>query len=69
LANLGVGAAARHRSTQVEAEMRRIVLIILIILVVGALPSWPCTAGRGYYPVGCLGTILIIVLTSLLGYF
>ncbi len=32
--------------------MRLIILIILIILVVGALPSWPYSAGWGYYPVG-----------------
>jgi hypothetical protein len=40
--------------------MRLLILIILILLVVGALPAWPYTAGWGYYPVGGLGTILII---------
>jgi hypothetical protein len=49
----------RHRSTQAEAKMR---LIILIILIVGAVPAWPYSTGWGYYPVGGLGTILIIVL-------
>jgi hypothetical protein len=38
-------------------------LIILIILVVGALPSWPCSTRWGYYPVKGLGTLLIIVLS------
>jgi hypothetical protein len=42
--------------------MRLILLIILIILVVGALPSWPYSAGWGYYPSGGLGTILIILI-------
>ena len=42
--------------------MRLVILIILIILIVGALPSWPYSAGWGYYPVGGLGTILIILL-------
>ena len=42
--------------------MRLLILIILIILLVGALPSWPYSSGWGYYPVGGLGTILIIVL-------
>jgi Protein of unknown function (DUF3309) len=49
--------------------MRLIILIILIILIVGAMPSWPYSAGWGYYPVGGLGTILIILLIlALLGY-
>jgi hypothetical protein len=42
--------------------MRLILLIILIILVVGALPSWPYSAGSGYYPSGGLGTILVILI-------
>jgi len=42
--------------------MRLIILIILILLVIGALPAWPHSAGWGLYPVGGLGTILIIVL-------
>jgi hypothetical protein len=42
--------------------MRLILLIILIVLVVGALPSWPYSSGWGYYPSGGLGTILIILL-------
>jgi hypothetical protein len=48
--------------------MRLILLIILIILVVGALPSWPYSAGWGYYPSGGLGTILVIlVILALVG--
>jgi hypothetical protein len=42
--------------------MRLFILIILIILLVGAFPAWPYSSGWGYYPVGGLGTILIIVL-------
>ena len=49
--------------------MRLIILIILIILIVGSVPAWPYSTGWGYYPVGGLGTILIIVLIlALLGY-
>ena len=48
--------------------MRLLLLIILVILVVGALPSWPYSAGWGYYPSGGLGAILIIlVVLALLG--
>jgi hypothetical protein len=58
----------RERLIQAEAKMRLIILIILIILIVGAVPAWPYSTGWGYYPVGGLGTILIIVLIlALLG--
>jgi hypothetical protein len=43
-----------------------ILLIILILLLVGAIPTWPHSAGWGYYPSGTLGTILIIVLILVL---
>jgi hypothetical protein len=39
-----------------------ILLIVLILILVGALPTWPHSRGWGYYPVGGIGTILIIVL-------
>jgi uncharacterized protein DUF3309 len=48
--------------------MNLIVVILLIVLLLGALPTWPYSAGWGYYPSGALGTILIIVLIlALLG--
>jgi len=46
--------------------MRFIFLIIVLILLIGALPSWPYSRGWGYYPAGGLGTILIIVIILLL---
>jgi hypothetical protein len=39
-----------------------ILIIILILLLIGALPTWPYSAGWGYYPGGGLGLILIIVI-------
>ena len=42
--------------------MRLILLIILVLLIVGALPLWPYSAGWGYYPGGGLGLVLLIVL-------
>ncbi len=48
--------------------MRLILLIIVIILLIGALPTWPYSTGWGYYPVGGLGTILVIlIILALLG--
>jgi hypothetical protein len=43
-----------------------ILLIILILLLIGALPSWPYSSGWGYYPSGTLGIVLIVVLILLL---
>jgi uncharacterized protein DUF3309 len=42
--------------------MSTIVIIILILLLIGALPTWPYSSGWGYYPGGLLGIILIIVI-------
>jgi hypothetical protein len=39
-----------------------ILLIILIILLIGALPTWPYSAGWGYYPSGVVGLVLIVLL-------
>ena len=42
--------------------MRTILFVVLILLLVGALPAWPYSAGWGYYPTGGIGLILLIVL-------
>ncbi len=48
--------------------MRLILLIIVIVLLIGALPTWPYSTGWGYYPAGGLGTILVIlIILTLLG--
>ena len=43
-----------------------ILLIVLILLLIGALPTWPYSTGWGYYPSGGLGLILVILLILLL---
>jgi hypothetical protein len=43
-----------------------ILIIVLFLLLLGALPSWPYSAGWGYYPSGGLGLLLIIVVVLLL---
>ena len=43
-----------------------ILLIILIVLLIGALPTWPYSGAWGYYPSGGLGLILVIVLILVL---
>lgn len=48
--------------------MSMILLIILILLLVGALPTWPYSSAWGYYPSGLLGTVLLVVIVlALLG--
>jgi hypothetical protein len=42
--------------------MRTILFVILIVLLIGALPTWPYSSGWGYYPSGGLGLILVILL-------
>ena len=39
-----------------------VLLVVLVLLVLGAIPSWPYSREWGYYPSGGLGLILIIVL-------
>ena len=46
--------------------LETILIIILILLLIGALPTWPYSAGWGYYPGGGLGVVLIIVVVLLL---
>jgi hypothetical protein len=45
--------------------MGTILLIILILLLVGALPTWPYSTGWGYYPSGGLGLVLLIIIILL----
>jgi hypothetical protein len=45
--------------------MGTILLIILILLLIGALPSWPYSTGWGYYPSGGIGLILLILIILL----
>ena len=43
-----------------------ILMVLLVLLLIGTLPTWPYSTGWGYYPSGGLGLILIIVLLLLL---
>jgi hypothetical protein len=43
-----------------------ILLIILILILIGALPSWPYSSGWGYYPSGGIGLVLVIILILVL---
>jgi hypothetical protein len=43
-----------------------ILLIILILILIGALPTWPYSSGWGYRPTGLLGIVVIVVIILLL---
>ena len=46
--------------------MGTILIVILILVLVGALPTWPHSKSWGYYPSGGLGLVLLIVIILLL---
>jgi Protein of unknown function (DUF3309) len=49
-----------------EHIVSTILLIILVLLLIGALPTWPYSSRWGYYPSGGLGLVLIILLIFVL---
>jgi hypothetical protein len=42
--------------------MRLLLIILVILLLVGALPTWPYSAGWGYFPAGGLGLVLLVLI-------
>lgn len=46
--------------------LRTILIILVVLLLLGSLPTWPYSAGWGYYPSGGLGLVLIILVVLIL---
>jgi hypothetical protein len=46
--------------------MYTVLVILLVLLLIGALPTWPYSSGWGYYPSGGLGLIALILVILLL---
>jgi hypothetical protein len=46
--------------------MGTILLIVLVLLLIGALPTWPYSSGWGYYPSGGLGLVVLILVVLLI---
>ena len=42
--------------------MSTILIVILVLLLIGVIPTWPHSRGWGYYPSGLLGLLLLILL-------
>ena len=51
---------------EINMSLGTILLIILILLLIGALPTWPYSSGLGYYPSGGIGLVLAIIIILLL---
>jgi Protein of unknown function (DUF3309) len=46
--------------------MRTVLLVILVLLLIGALPTWPYSSGWGYYPSSGLGLVLVVLVVLVL---
>lgn len=46
--------------------MYTILVVLLILMLLGALPTWPYSRGWGYYPSGGLGLVLVILIVLIL---
>jgi len=55
-----------NQKWSVAMSLGLILLIVFIVLLVGAAPTWPYSRSWGYYPSGGLGLILLVVLVLLL---
>ena len=55
-----------ERSNKEKKMLGTILLVILILALIGAFPTWPHSRAWGYRPVGGVGVILVIVLIVLL---
>lgn len=57
-------AGAKRR--EIKMTLGTILLIVLILLLIGALPTWGYSSGWGYAPSGVLGVVLIVIIILLL---
>ena len=55
-------AGAARRKTM----LRTLLIVLLLLLLLGALPTWPYSAGWGYYPSGGLGFLFLIIIVLVL---
>jgi hypothetical protein len=59
---LDLGKAVSTSTTAGEHMLSTLLIVILVLILIGALPTWPYSAGWGYFPSGTLGLILIIII-------
>jgi hypothetical protein len=56
----------RNLAKEIQVTLGTILIIILILILIGALPSWGYSRDWGYYPSGGIGLVLIIILILVL---
>ena len=49
-----------------NSTARIVLIVVIIVLLLGLLPTWPYSAGFGYYPSGGLGLVLLVLVILLL---
>jgi len=59
------GLVALYTSIK-DAKMNLITLVVLIVVLLAVLPTWPYSSGWGYYPSGAVGLLLIVLIILLL---
>lgn len=65
--SIGVGGSYRDNcGSEAPMSLGTILLIVLIIVLIGAIPSWPYSRGWGYYPSGGVGIVVVILIILLL---
>lgn len=60
------GPDGQSAAGSLAVSLGPVLLVLLILLLLGTLPTWPHSAGWGYYPSGGLGLVVLIVLILLL---
>jgi Protein of unknown function (DUF3309) len=59
---MAIPRAQRTRKPMRAAMLSTVLLVVLVLLLVGAIPSWPHSRSWGYGPSGLLGVVLVVVL-------
>lgn len=57
-----VAGVRRSLGRGAKMSARTLLIILIILLLIGALPTWPYSTAWGYYPSGGLGLVLLIVI-------
>ena len=60
------GSDAAYTSAESDIMLGTVLLIVLILLLLGAIPTWPHSRGWGYGPSGGLSLIVVIIIVLLL---